>query len=201
MFRYDCLSRIAPDLTDELVVVGGSGVNWEWFDLVDRDGNIHVGSMGHAASIACGLATTLPHRTVIALESDGSTLLDLAGLTVIGSLQPNNLVVLVFDNERYSGSRISLPTATSKRTDLAGMAAAAGIAGAVTVYDLDGFRAEFDKAVLHDSPGYVVAKVADDPRTRLLTKPSIDYMENSYRFLRHIEATEDRRILPGLRRI
>ncbi len=75
--------------------------------------------MGCAIGVATGLALALPHRKVIALDSDGSVLLSLFNLPTLGNLRPKNLVVYVFDNGVYSGSRISYPTATSGNTDLA----------------------------------------------------------------------------------
>ena len=78
--------------------------------------------MGCAIGVATGLALALPHRKVIALDSDGSVLLSLFNLATLGNLRPKNLVVYVFDNGVYSGSRISYPTATAGNTDLVAMA-------------------------------------------------------------------------------
>ena len=72
-----------------------------------------------------GLALVLPHRKVIVLESDGSHLLSLYNLPTLGNLNVPNLAVFVFDNEVYSGTRISEPSATAGKTDLAGSREAA----------------------------------------------------------------------------
>ena len=83
--------------------------------------------MGTALGVAMGLAIGLPQRKVIVLESDGSVLLSLFNLATLANLDLNNLIVLVFDNQVYSGTRISEPTATAGKTDLARMARGAGI--------------------------------------------------------------------------
>ena len=70
---------------------------------------------------ALGLAMALPHRKVIALDGDGSILLDLAAVPTVGDVQPKNLTVVVFDNEAYE-SNGALPTVTSTGTDLTGIA-------------------------------------------------------------------------------
>ena len=79
----------------------------------DREANLLLGSMGNVTAVGLGLALSLPNQKVIVLESDGSVLMDLSCLTVIATYQPANLSVIVFDNELYSGSRISQPTATA----------------------------------------------------------------------------------------
>lgn len=199
MRRYECLGRLAPMITDELVVVGITGVNWEWRQLSDHEGTIVIGSLGHAAAVACGLALALPHRRVIALESDGSTLFDLSALTAMATYKPDNLKVLVFDNEVYSGSRISEPTATAFGADLELLAQGAGMKSTATVCDIEGFKREALSGLRDAGLRYVVSKVDEDLEARRLPKPRVDYMENMYRFLRYVEQTEGKVILPELR--
>ena len=122
MERIDCLKLLAPMITDELVAIGIAGVNWEWRSLSKHEGNMTIGSLGHTLAVGTGMALSLPHRRVIVLESDGSSLADLPCLTTIGTYRPPNLKVFVFDNELYSGSRISDPSATAYNTDLEQMA-------------------------------------------------------------------------------
>lgn len=198
MFRYDCLQQLSPLLTDQIVTTSLTGVKWEWGQVSgeDREANLFVGSMGNATAVATGIALSLPHRQVIALESDGSVLLDLACLTVIGTYRPPNLTVIVFDNQLYSGSRISHPSATAHHTSLEAMARGAGIEYAATIYDLDGFTEEARAAVAGPGPRYLVARVQEDPRTRTWPKLTMDYVENKYRFMRYLERTEGRQILP-----
>ena len=137
MIRYECLQRLAAFITDQLVVTSLSGQKIEWAHLSDHDGNLLIGNMGNALGVGLGLALALPHRKVIVLESDGSVLLSLFNLPTLANLRPDNLLVFVFDNEVYSGSRISEPTATAGRTDLRKMAEGAGIENALTVTDID----------------------------------------------------------------
>lgn len=199
MRRWDCLTMLGTLVTDELIVVGIAGVNWEWRHIHDDDANFVVGSLGHAAGVGCGLALALPHRNVIVLESDGSSLFDMPALTAISSYRPQNLRVFVFDNEVYSGSRISDPSATARGADLAMIARGAGIEHTCTVRDLDAFEREARAAFATPGPHYVVSKVEEDTAVRRLPKPRMDYMENMYRFVRHVERLEGREILPELR--
>ncbi len=131
MQRYECLEQLAPLITDQLVVTSLSGQRVEWGHLSKHDGNLLLGSMGNALAVGLGLALALPKRKVIVLESDGSLLLSLFNLPTVANMNPANLAVFVFDNQAYSGTKISEPTATAGKTDLAGMARSAGIEHAV----------------------------------------------------------------------
>lgn len=197
--RSDCLKELALHADDDLFVVGITGINWEWRRIRDHDGNMLIGSLGHAGAVALGMALTLPRRRVIALETDGSTLFDLPSLTAMATYQPSNLKVFVFDNEVYSGSRISQPSATASRTDIEAMARGAGIERTATVSDLEAFRERAGLAFEEAGLQYVVAKIEEDVDVRRLPKPRMDYLENMYRFIRYVERTEDRPILPELR--
>jgi thiamine pyrophosphate-dependent acetolactate synthase large subunit-like protein len=202
MKRFDCLTALNALVTDELVVTTLSGTKAEWGVISgeDREANLLLGSMGNVTAVGLGLALSLPNRNVVVLESDGSVLMDLSVLTVIGTYQPANLTVVVFDNELYSGSRISQPTATAFRTSLEAMARGAGIETAATVRELEAFERAAQAAVGRPGPHYIVAKVEEDPGgRRLRPKLNLDHLENKYRFQRHLERTETRQILPSER--
>src|SRR5512132_3176624 len=140
MIRHQCLELLAAKMTDQLVVTSQSGQRIEWSHLSKHEGNLLIGMMGCAVGVGMGLALALPHRKVVVLDSDGSVLLSLFNLATLGNLRPKNLVIYVFDNGVYSGSRISYPTATSGNTDLAAMARGAGIEKAHTIRDIEDFK-------------------------------------------------------------
>jgi thiamine pyrophosphate-dependent acetolactate synthase large subunit-like protein len=196
--RIDCLRALAPRITDELVVIGVSWLNYEWRHLSDHEGNMFIGSLGHAAGVGTGIALSFPHRRVIVLESDGSTLMDLPCLAVIGTYRPENLTVFVFDDELYSGSGIDEPSATAFNTDLEAIARGAGIPQTSTVRELEHFREQAEITFARAGLRYVVAKVEQDEDARRLPRPRMDFLENKYRFVRYIERTEEIDILPSL---
>ncbi len=194
MIRYQCLELLAGKMTDQLVVTSQSGQRIEWAHLSKHEGNLLVGMMGCAIGVATGLALALPHRKVIALDSDGSVLLSLFNLPTLGNLRPKNLVVYVFDNGVYSGSRISYPTATSGNTDLEAMARGAGIESARTIRDIESFKAEGLGAMERNELGFLVCKVEESLMHREIPRPDIDLAENKYRFVRYLERTEKKTI-------
>ena len=150
MIRYDCFEWLAPLMTDQLVVTSLSGQRVEWGHLSKREADLNLGSMGNALAVGIGLALALPHRKVFVFESDGSVLLSLFNLPTLANLNPPNMAVFVFDNQAYSGTRISYPSATAGKTDLAAMASGAGIEHAVTVSELAGVQEGSDGCPKHN---------------------------------------------------
>ena len=151
-------------------------------------------NMGFATSVGLGLALALPHRRVLILEGDGGVLLSSGALADLASQNPPNIIVVVADNE----SSLGFPTHTSKRTDIAAMAKAAGIERTCSVRNLEEFKAEFSKALGKNELTYIVAKTERE-RARLsegVKRPLL--WENKFRFVRYIEETEGISILtPG----
>jgi sulfopyruvate decarboxylase subunit beta len=194
MIRHDCLELLAAKMTDQLVVTSQSGQRIEWSHIANHDGNLPIGMMGCAIGVGTGLALALPHRKVIVLDSDGSVLLSLFNLPTLGNLQPKNLVVYVFDNGVYSGSRISYPTATAGNSDLEAIAKGAGIKNAFTIRDLETFKREGIAALERNELSFFVCKVEESLIHREINRPDVDLAENKYRFVRYLERTENKKI-------
>lgn len=192
MTRYECLSVLAPLVKDEDLVVTTLGwVAGEWFALRPKESNLYQINMGMCTPLCLGLALMLPHRRVIALESDGSVLLNLSSIATLGNKRPPNLSVIVFDNQCYMATG-GLPTATAGNTDLAGIAKAAGIEDSYTVTALKEFENSANAAVNRKAPSYIVAKV-DATGKRMST--DMDGKEGKYRFVRYIEKSEGIQII------
>jgi thiamine pyrophosphate-dependent acetolactate synthase large subunit-like protein len=187
MKRYDCLKSVAAVAGDALVVSSAGAMTLEWNALRPSDGNFRVRTLGLCSSIALGMALGLPHRKVIALDGDGSLLMNLCSLPTIARMAPKNLIHIVFDNEVYEASG-SKRTATGAGTDLVGVARAAGIKNARWANSLEEFTLALTKAVGAGELCFIGAKVSTE-RTAVPPYP-IDEVENKYRFVRYIEKTE-----------
>jgi thiamine pyrophosphate-dependent acetolactate synthase large subunit-like protein len=193
------LEILAPLIKDEIIVTSGSGQRVEWGHLAPRDGNLFIGSLGIALGVGLGLAIGLPKRKTVVLEADGSLLLSLFNLPTLASQNPENLVVIVFDNQAYSGSNISHPTATAGKTDLEMTAKGTGISSAVTVRDTEAFKKEVTSALREPGLRFIVAKVEESLDHRKMSRPNVDLLENKYRFVRYLERTEGKMIFPNER--
>jgi sulfopyruvate decarboxylase subunit beta len=197
MKRYECFEFLAPLIENQLIVGSLSGQRVEWGHLCQHEGNLLVAAMGAALGIGMGLSLVLPHRKVLVLESDGSMLLSLYNLPTLGNLNPTNLAVFVFDNEIYSGTRISEPSATAGKTDLAAVARDCGIELATTVRDPESFQREARAALDQDGLRFVVCKIDPTTEHRQIERSNEDLAEHKYRFVRYLERTEGKRIFLG----
>jgi sulfopyruvate decarboxylase subunit beta len=187
MKRFDCLKIIASGVKDALVVTSAGAMTLEWHALRASDGNFRVRTLGLCSSIALGMALGLPKRQVIALDGDGSLLMNLCSLPTIARMRPRNLIHVVFDNEVYEASGRKR-TATAAGTDLVEVARAAGIRRALWANSLDQFSKIVGDALEGDDLYFIGAKVTTE---RGDARPyPIDEIENKYRFVRHVEKTE-----------
>lgn len=113
-----------------------------------------LGSMGLASSIALGLALAQPRR-VVAIDGDGSVLMNLGTLSSIGRYAGPNFTLVILDNGVH-GSTGNQPTNTSHGTDLARVARACGVRNVRVVRDLRSLR----QALRAAGPSVIVAQVA-----------------------------------------
>jgi hypothetical protein len=96
MKRIDATRCISKTLRDEAVVVSLGHPACDLFAAGDRPLNFYTwGSMGLTSSIALGLALALPDRRIVALDGDGSLLMNLGSLATIGMCLPPNLLIIV----------------------------------------------------------------------------------------------------------
>jgi sulfopyruvate decarboxylase subunit beta len=199
MKRYELLKELAKLVTDQdLVITSIGGVKPEWYSLMPSNGTMFADLLGCATPFSLGVALNLPHRRVVALDTDGGMLFNLGALCTVGKESPPNLTIIVFDNEHYEGVVGCPPTHTSGRVDLAGMASAAGIPNTATVKSLENFVQSATTMLSDNKTGLIVAKIEpgvfkDIPPERV--KQS-DGIEDKYRFLRHIEQLEKISIRP-----
>jgi thiamine pyrophosphate-dependent acetolactate synthase large subunit-like protein len=194
MKRFTCLQALAQVIEDALVVSSAGAMTLEWNSLRPSDGNFRVRTLGLCSSIALGIALGLPQRKVIALDGDGSLLMNLCSLPTIARMRPNNLLHIVFDNEVYEASG-SKKTATGAGTDLVGIAHAAGVKDARWVNSPEEFADVIGSALSANRLCFIGVKVSTE-RAEVPPYP-VDEVENKYRFIRYVERTEKLAILNG----
>ena len=124
--RYEAIQRVLGHVGERDLLVSTTGmISREVFASNDRQGNFYmIGSMGLASSLALGLALLQPQRPVFVLEGDGSAMMSLGTLPLIGAEVPRNLVHVILDNEAYetTGSQPSI----SSKVPLASIGKASG---------------------------------------------------------------------------
>lgn len=148
---------------DAAVVAGIGNTNFDLWATGRRPRNFYMlGSMGLACPIALGVALAQPGRRVVAIEGDGSLLMQLGCLATIGMAQPRNLAIVVMDNALYrvTGGQ---KTASAAGADFAALARGAGIARAAWAADEADFSRMVGAALAEDGPSLIAAWIDDKP--------------------------------------
>jgi len=184
MKRRDAMEAVFTELERCVVVTIMGAVAAELQSIGHRPNFFYLQhAMGLASSMGLGIALARPELTVVVFDGDGSVLMNLGGLTTLARYRPRNLVHVVFDNESLL-SVGGFPTATSTGTDIAGIAAAAGIRRTSTVIALDEFREAFTAALAAKDLTTIVAKVEAVGPSGYVTDLSL--LENRYQFQRYL---------------
>lgn len=104
MERIEAIKLITEQLNDELVICNIGFPSRELYAVKDSSTHFYMlGSMGMASSIGLGLALAQKRRVVV-LDGDGSILMNLGSLVTIYSQNPDNLILVVLDNECYGST-------------------------------------------------------------------------------------------------
>ena len=185
MLRIDALRAVYDRLTDRVVITIMGAVAAELQAIGHRPNQFYLQhAMGLASSMGLGVALTRPDLSVVVFDGDGSILMNLGGLTTLARYRPTNLVHVVFDNESLL-SVGGFPTATSTGSDIAGMAAAAGVPRTRTVNTLETFVTEFEAALAANELTTIVAKVDAEGPAGFVTDLAL--LENRFEFQRWLK--------------
>jgi thiamine pyrophosphate-dependent acetolactate synthase large subunit-like protein len=131
------VTALLQDRRETLVVTGLGSPTYDVHAAGDRDDNYYLwGAMGGAALVGLGLAQAQPKKRVLVITGDGELLMALGGLATIGSAKPDNLDIVVLDNESYGETGMQ-GSHTGRGVDLAGVAEACGFARSETLRSME----------------------------------------------------------------
>lgn len=129
--REEAIETVIGSAPGNAIFVSTTGMaSRELFELREKLGQSHqsdfltVGSMGHASQIALAIALCRPTRPVYCLDGDGATLMQMGGMTTIGTRAPKNLIHVVLNNGAHD-SVGGQPT-VGQQVDLCSIAKACG---------------------------------------------------------------------------
>ena len=153
-----------------MLVIGGLGAPaWDITAAGDAPENLPLwGGMGGAAMMGLGLALAQPSRRVLVVTGDGEMLMGMGALATIAVQRPENLSVVVLDNEHYGETGMQ-ETHTRHGVDLAGMARAAGITDSRLVTESKDVPAL--REAIHAGKGPLFAQVKVDEAPEPLVLP------------------------------
>ena len=183
--RREVVTRLLARRDDLLVVTGLGSPTYDVHAAGDHDGNYYLwGAMGSAALIGLGLAQAQPDRTVVVLTGDGEQLMGLGGLATIAVSNPQNLIIVVIDNNHFGETGMQL-SHTGHGLDLAAVARSCGFKDARVVRDMKGVE-EIARALHAPASGarfFVIKVKAENPPRSL---PSRDAVHIKNRFRAHL---------------
>jgi len=183
MNRFELTKRLVGHLKHDEAVIGGIGnANFDLWASGQRPQNFYMlGSMGLTIPIALGVAIAQPKRHVIALEGDGSLLMQLGCLSTVAMLAPKNLTMVLWDNGIYqiTGNQ---PTASAATADLVAIARGSGLAKSAWAADEDEFERLFAEA-LKGGPTLIAARIDHKPAVGATDRDPVQIRE---RFMRGI---------------
>lgn len=191
LLREDAIEEVAAHAAVDPVVCTTGKASRELFEIRERARDTHerdfltVGSMGHASSIALGIAASQPNRRVWCLDGDGAVLMHMGSLAVVGTSGAGNIIHVVINNEAHE-SVGGMPTVAGQ-IDLPGIARACGYRNSGSASDRDGLAALLDAARENEGPTFIEIKCALGSRLDL-GRPTTTPLENKMGFERFLQA-------------
>ncbi len=142
--RRPLVKKLLEGANDDLLVIAGLGSsNWDITEAGDRPLNMPLwGAMGAPICMGLGLAMAQPSKRVLVITGDADTMMNLGSLATVATQQPENLAIVVLDNEKYgetgnqashTSPRNNGPTDSGAGADLAMIAKGCGLADSATV--------------------------------------------------------------------
>ncbi len=105
MSREEAIEVILDHLPDDTIYSATTGrATRELFFLREKrnEGKEHdflnVGSMGHASSVALGIALSRPDRKVVALDGDSAAIMHMGAMTMVSKVNAPNFMHIILNN-------------------------------------------------------------------------------------------------------
>lgn len=184
MRRFEAIKTILDNLKEEDLALFTTGmISREAFSIKDRKTNFYmIGSMGLLSAVGLGISLSNSNKKVVIVEGDGSLLMSLGNVPMIGVFKPHNLIHVVLDNESYESTG-NQPTIT-KEFDLAKMVETCGYKNISKVFNIQDMVQKFKEALNTQGPNFILVKVAvskveEIPRVSLTPKELTDRFRNA----------------------
>src|SRR5262245_44909875 len=180
LHRRDVVKALLHPRDKPLVVAGLGATAWDVTAAGDTPLIFPLwGAMGGAVPLGLGLALAQPAWRVLVITGDGEMLMGLGSLATVAVQRPPNLAIVIIDNERYGETGMQ-PTHTAGATDLAAVAAGAGLPVYGTVIDNPTLQAALP--LIHQAPGPVFFTIKVQPEELPKVLPPKDGVHLKDRF-------------------
>lgn len=177
--------------TDPIVCTTGKASR-ELFEVRQANGQGHacdfltVGSMGHASSIALGIALQKPDMRVWCIDGDGAALMHMGAMAVIGAQCPKNLIHIILNNGAHETVG-GMPTA-AHLVNMSAVAKSCGYSNVQSVNDIYLLDKALLEARMNMMLNLIEVKCTICSRSDL-GRPALTPKENKIPFIRHLNHT------------
>lgn len=189
LMREAAIQEIVKVSGENPIICTTGRASRELFEIREALGQGHafdfltVGSMGHASSIALGIALQKPSKTIWCIDGDGAVLMHMGAMAVIGKAAPKNLIHIVINNKAHE-SVGGMPTAAST-TDLSNVAVACGYQHSVKIRDLVALQRELERSCREIGPIFIEILCSIESRDNL-GRPVTTPLQNKDDFMRQL---------------
>lgn len=189
MVREDIIRHIINVSGSNPVISTTGKISRELFEIREANGQSHeydfltVGSMGHASSIAMGIAINKPETKIWCIDGDGAALMHLGSMAVSGAHSINNMIHVIINNGAHETVG-GMPTVAGK-IDLTGVAKACGYPYAVRVDNFEDLDKELKAAKQRGTLSLIEAACAIGARADL-GRPTTSPVENKQKFMEYL---------------
>ncbi len=190
MVREEIIQHIVAVSGEDPIISTTGKASRELFETRVANGQSHkydfltVGSMGHTSSIALGVAVNKKSQRVWCIDGDGSVLMHMGSMAVVGANKPSNLIHIVINNGAHETVG-GMPTVASG-IDLVAIAKACGYPNAVCVNDFDSLDHELEQARDRNELSFIEVKCSIGAREDL-GRPTTTALENKKNFMKYIK--------------
>ena len=186
--REDAIKKVVSLMDEKDIVVSTTGmISRELYE--NRQSHekdfLTVGSMGHASSIAFGVAVNKPDRKVFCFDGDGAFLMHMGAMPVIASRKLSNLKHVIFNNEAHD-SVGGQPTVMGY-VDIASVAKGCGCNKVYQVQTLEEIECIWNEFYNLTEPCLLEIKVKSGAR-KDLGRPKEKPVENKQAFMTFVRS-------------
>ena len=190
MVREEIIRHIVKATGEDPIISTTGKASRELFETRVANGQSHkydfltVGSMGHASSIALGVAINKREKKIWCIDGDGAVLMHMGAMAVLGANAPKNMVHIVINNGAHETVG-GMPTVASN-IDLVGIAKACGYPYAVSVDSFEDLDKELADAKGRNALSLIEVKCSIGARDDL-GRPTTTPLENKQNFMEYLK--------------
>jgi len=189
--REQAISSIVNNVGNDVIVATTGKISRELFEVRKMRNEKHekdfltVGSMGHCIMIALGIALQLPKRRVWCLDGDGSVLMHMGSMSIVGYQKPEKFIHIMLNNAAHDTVG-GMPT-VADNIDFQKIAEACGYTYVYKAEDIESLKSILEQVKMREGLFFIEVLVALGSRPNL-GRPSITTSDNKNSFMDFLTA-------------